>query len=156
QQPSAPVPQPLKNTMPYGQPQAVSPQSTAAERTWINETGMASLADVFGDLQIGTNGQCMFHFFGLNFDLHVLAPYITDQSKLANTPAVQEYEVDLPNIALAPDMRVRIPPEMMPTEPQALEYFEYFFTNIHPFIPVLCQAQFYRLWNTNRESLSPL
>jgi hypothetical protein len=44
----------------------------------------------------------------------------------------------------------------MPTEPQALEYFEYFFAHIHPFIPVLCQAEFYRLWNTNRDLLSPL
>jgi hypothetical protein len=88
--------------------------------------------------------------------LTTVAPYIADQSRLANTPALQEYEVDLPNISLSPDMRVRIPPEMMPSEPQALEYFEYFFTNIHPFTPVLCQAEFYRSWNTNRDSLSPL
>ena len=75
---------------------------------------------------------------------------------MANLPALQEYEIDLPSIALSPDMRVRIPPEMMPSESQALEYFEYFFTNIHPFVPVLCQAEFYRLWNTNRDALSPL
>jgi hypothetical protein len=85
------------------------------------------------------------------------APYIADQSKIvANTPAVQEYEVDLPTQALSPGVKVRIPDEMMPSDALALEYFNCFFTNVHPFMPVLCQNEFYHRWNTNRDSLSPL
>jgi hypothetical protein len=57
---------------------------------------------------------------------------------------------------LFPDMRVRIPPEMMPSEEVALEYFDFYFSSIHPFTPVLCQSTFYRDWATNRESISPL
>jgi hypothetical protein len=91
-----------------------------------------------------------------NQQLTSIAPYIADQSKLSKVPAIQEHEVDLPNIGVSPDMRIRIPDEMMPSEPQALEYFEYYFTNIHPFVPVLCQADFYSSWNTERDSLSPL
>jgi hypothetical protein len=53
-------------------------------------------------------------------------------------------------------MRVRIPVEMMPSEEVALEYFDYFFSHIHPFVPVLCQSTFYREWATNREGISPL
>jgi hypothetical protein len=76
--------------------------------------------------------------------------------RLADTPAVQEHEVDLPSTALSSGMRICIPPEMMPSEQRALDYFEYFFAHIHPLTPVLCQAEFYRLWNTNRDSLSTL
>lgn len=68
---------------------------------------------------------------------------------------VEEYEMNLPNTSSA-DMRVRIPAEMMPSEQQALQYFEYFFSNIHPYVPVLSQQAFYQQWNTNRESISPL
>ena len=45
---------------------------------------------------------------------------------------------------------------MMPTDPQAMHYFEIFFTNIHPYVPVLQQTAFYQQWSNNRESISPL
>jgi hypothetical protein len=54
---SSAIPQSLKIPVDYGQPQNVSPQS-ATEQTWLPEGGMPSLAEVFGDLQIGTNGTC--------------------------------------------------------------------------------------------------
>jgi hypothetical protein len=63
--------------------------------------------------------------------------------------------MNLPNTSSA-DMRVRIPAEMMPSENQALQYFEYFFANIHPYVPVLSRQAFYQQWNTDRESISPL
>lgn len=37
-----------------------------------------------------------------------------------------------------------------------MQYFNYYFTHIHPFVPVLQQTAFYQLWNSNRELISPL
>lgn len=54
------------------------------------------------------------------------------------------------------DQTVRIPPEMMPSEDRALHYFEYFFTNIHPYCPVINKAYFYQQWQNARDSISPL
>jgi hypothetical protein len=54
------------------------------------------------------------------------------------------------------DHTVRIPPEMMPSEEQALHYFEYYFANIHPYCPVVNKAYFYQQWQTARDSISPL
>lgn len=133
------------------------PTSAISERHWTPETaGLTTLADAFGDLQIAPNAQgwLLLH---CRVRLTGTAPYIADHTKFADTPAVQEYEVELPSTAmLFPDMRVRIPPEMMPSEELALEYFDFYFANIHPFTPVLCQSTFYRDWATNRESISTL
>lgn len=51
---------------------------------------------------------------------------------------------------------MRIPPEMMPSEEQALTYFDYFFTNIHPYCPVIIKSHFYQQWQVARNSISPL
>jgi hypothetical protein len=85
----------------------------------------------------------------------VIAPYITDLKELADTPAVQENEIDLPDLR-GPDNRIRIPPEMMPSDQEALQYFKYYFATIHPFVPVLSQPAFYQQWASNREAISPL
>src|SRR5579871_3598894 len=90
----------------------------------------------------------------LRIDHLASAPYIADKKKLAETPAVEEYEINLPHDT-SPDLRVRIPLEMMPSDQQAMQYFQYFFENIHPYVPVLCQPSFYHQWNTNRDSISP-
>ena len=85
-----------------------------------------------------------------------LASYITSQKKsLAETPAVEDYEVSLPKDT-SPDLTVRVPPAMMPPDQQAMQYFDYYFANIHPYIPVLSRSQFYQQWHTRRESISPL
>lgn len=68
---------------------------------------------------------------------------------------MEEYEVQLP-AQQGPDNTIRIPAEMMPTEEQALRYFEYFFSNVHPYIPVVNKTYFYHQWQTNRQSISPL
>lgn len=74
---------------------------------------------------------------------------------MAQAPAVEEFEVQLP-ANIGPDNTIRIPPEMMPSEEQALRYFEHFFANIHPYVPVLNKSYFYHQWQTNRNSISPL
>jgi hypothetical protein len=84
------------------------------------------------------------------------APWITSQRKnLAETPALEDYEVQLPPLT-SMDSTVRIPPEMMPPEEQALHYFEYYFDNIHPYFPVVNKTSFYQQWQGARDSLSPL
>jgi len=45
---------------------------------------------------------------------------------------------------------------MMPSEEQALQYFDYFFANIHPYCPVINRAYFFQQWQSARESISPL
>ncbi|TKA70266.1 hypothetical protein B0A49_05071 [Cryomyces minteri] len=92
----------------------------------------------------------------LRIDHTATAPYITNQKKsLAEAPAVEEYEIHLPpHISL--DLTVRIPPEMMPLDYRAMQYFDYFFTNIHPYVPVINRSYFYQQWHADRGSISPL
>ncbi|KAF2088112.1 hypothetical protein K490DRAFT_40420 [Saccharata proteae CBS 121410] len=108
---------------------------------WRNSLDTSQLTEALGELKI---------------DHTAVAPYITNQKKaLAEAPALEEYEVHLPEDH-NPDMVIRIPPDMMPTDQQALDYFEYFFTNIHPYCPVINRQYFFQQWQSNRHSISPL
>ncbi|KAK5172302.1 uncharacterized protein LTR77_003940 [Saxophila tyrrhenica] len=92
----------------------------------------------------------------LAIDLSSAAPYITNEKKtLAETPAVEELDVVLPP-SVGSDLTVRIPPEMMPSEERAMDYFGYFFEYVHPYVPVLDRHAFYEQWRTARHSISPL
>ncbi|ORX94520.1 hypothetical protein BCR34DRAFT_499193 [Clohesyomyces aquaticus] len=116
----------------------MSPADT--ESHWRGDPS-SNLADALGELKI---------------DHTAVAPYIMNQRKtLAETPAQEEYEVQLPPSASL-DHTIRIPPEMMPSEDQALQYFDYYFTNIHPYCPVINRAYFYQQWQTAPETISPL
>lgn len=55
-----------------------------------------------------------------------------------------------------PGHAIRIPPELMPPEDQVMNYFGIFFSNIHPYVPVINQSYFYQQWHTDRQSISPL
>lgn len=68
---------------------------------------------------------------------------------------MEEYEVEVP-VHNTPDHIVAVPPEMMPNDQQAMRYFEYFFANIHPYLPVINRSYFYQQWQKNRQSISPL
>ncbi|EMC94999.1 hypothetical protein BAUCODRAFT_521363 [Baudoinia panamericana UAMH 10762] len=92
----------------------------------------------------------------LTIETTSVAPWVANERRiLAETPAVEEAEVALPP-SVGTDSTVRIPPEMMPTDERAMEYFGYFFTFIHPYIPVLNKRAFYEQWQTARHSISPL
>jgi hypothetical protein len=52
--------------------------------------------------------------------------------------------------------KVRIPPPLMPDNETAMHYFDLYFTQVHPWVPVLSKTIFYHQWSTNRESISPL
>ena len=83
------------------------------------------------------------------------APYLINHKTLAEAPAVEEVALQIPDHHSS-DSIVRIPPSMMPNEAQAMRYFDYFFTHIHPYVPVLNRPYFYQQWHTSREKLSPL
>jgi hypothetical protein len=67
-----------------------------------------------------------------------------------------EYKQALPASLSGPDIKVRIPPELMPHDETALHYFDMYFINAHPYVPVINKALFYQQWHTNREAISPL
>ena len=92
----------------------------------------------------------------LAIDLSSAAPYIANEKKnLAEAPAVEEVDVVLPP-SVSTDLTVRIPPEMMPSEERAMDYFGYYFDYIHPYVPVLHRQAFYDQWRNARHSISPL
>lgn len=96
------------------------------------------------------------HMGDLAIEDTTVAPYIANEKRLlAETPAVEEPEVSLP-ACVRTDSVVRIPPEMMPADDRAMDYFGYFFNYIHPYVPVLNRQAFYDQWRTARHSISPL
>ncbi|GAB7364158.1 hypothetical protein MBLNU230_g4709t1 [Neophaeotheca triangularis] len=100
-----------------------------------------SLSEVMGDLKIGHTA---------------VAPYIANHRKNSvPTPVVAEAEIALPP-SVYTDSTIRIPPEMMPSEEKALEYFHYFFEFVHPYMPVLSRADFFHQWQFNRSNIPPL
>ena len=44
----------------------------------------------------------------------------------------------------------------MPDDETILDYFNLYFANVHPYVPVLDKASFLQQWHSNRESISPL
>ena len=85
-----------------------------------------------------------------------LAPYIADQKRqLAETPAYEEPEPKLPANFMSSGS-VRIPPALMPSDAQCTELFKIFFTDIHPYVPVISRPYFEQQWKHNRSSISPL
>lgn len=90
------------------------------------------------------------------------APYLNNKGKnrsLVEEPAFEEldaYKNVLPPSLSGPDLKVRIPPELMPNDDTAMRYFEEYFMNVHPYVPVLNKSLFYQQWHTNREAISPL
>jgi hypothetical protein len=88
------------------------------------------------------------------------APYIKKQTLTDNTnPGVEDSEDDSHVPPLVPsgcEYLLWIPASLIPSEQQVRHLFDIFFRDIHPYIPVINKAEFYRQWNTNRESLPPL
>ena len=44
----------------------------------------------------------------------------------------------------------------MPSDEQVAEYFDIFFTQIHPYVPVVSKPYFYKQWQTDPGKISPL
>ncbi|KJX96151.1 C6 finger domain-containing protein [Zymoseptoria brevis] len=120
--------------------QTVGSSSSGGDPQDVDAT-VRELSHQMGDLQI---------------DVTSAAPYITNQQQIsADAPAMEEAEVVLPASVLA-DPVARIPPEMMPSEERAMDYFGYFFEHIHPYVPVLNKGAFLDQWRVARNTISPL
>lgn len=112
-----------------------------------DQYGQQNLADLLGELRMDEAGT---------------APYLNNKSKtktLVEEPAFEdldEYKHVLPPTLSGPDLKVRIPPELMPDDETALHYFDMYFANVHPYVPVISKPLFYQQWHTNRDAISPL
>lgn len=69
---------------------------------------------------------------------------------------VADIEPELPPLPTVAGSQIRIPPALMPAEEDALHYFDVFFRDIHPYVPVINRQHFYHQWAHDRNSLSPL
>ena len=90
------------------------------------------------------------------------AGYISAQGRrLAETPAYEPWgdESEPNNPSFMPgqhEFAVKIRPNDMPSNDEAAEMFSIFFNHVHPYIPIVNKAAFCRLWETQREQISPL
>lgn len=134
-------------------------QVSASGMTHKSDSPDAELASVLQDLkidQVGIGMSCEFQARRRSKMANLRpAPYIANQQALAD-PRVEEQEPP----ALPPqsysNTSTRIPPEMWPSEQQAKQYFDYFFSNIHPYVPVVDRTSFYQLWQYDRYQIPPL
>lgn len=103
-----------------------------------------SLSEVLGELKMDESG---------------IAPYIRQQKKGCAGPDTlvqDEAEDTLPPLCTRAGSRVGIPPELMPSDEEALNYFKIYFRDIHPYVPVIHRSHFYWQWENDRDSISPL
>ncbi|KAI1259498.1 fungal-specific transcription factor domain-containing protein [Xylariaceae sp. FL1019] len=125
-----------------------APHSEGSPESYVDHYGQHDLADLLGPLKLDERGT---------------APYLNNKQALVTgqeeEPAVEDgddFKNMLPPVTVGPGSKIRIPPELMPEEDTILQYFDLYFTHIHPYVPVLNKTQLYQQWNTNRESVSPL
>ncbi|KAK6533042.1 hypothetical protein TWF281_007204 [Arthrobotrys megalospora] len=127
------------------------PGTGASQTSWRSESPVttfntAGVQEVLGQLKIEDTG---------------VASYIHSQSReIAARPAVDEsledYEVNPIFNPGIHDYAVRIPLEEMPTDEEADVLFDIFFSDVHPYLPVVNKNAFYRQWHGSRHSISPL
>ncbi len=89
----------------------------------------------------------------------LIAPYLKQQRRTSSperAPVQDEADAKLPPLTTGAGSTVRIPPELMPSQEHALHYFDVYFADIHPYVPVINRSHFYHQWHTNRSSISPL
>lgn len=94
-----------------------------------------------------------------NADIANQAPYIRQQRKErleAEAPVQDEVEERLPPLSTGAGSTIRIPPELMPSDDEAMNYFKIYFNDIHPYVPVVHRSRLYYQWQNERSSISPL
>ncbi|KAJ5204085.1 uncharacterized protein N7498_004964 [Penicillium cinerascens] len=103
-----------------------------------------NLSDVLGELKIDETG---------------IAPYIrrqrTDRIE-PDAPVQDDVEERLPPLSTGAGATIRIPPELMPEDDDVMNYFQIYFNEIHPYVPVIPRAHLYYQWQNDRSSISPL
>ncbi|KAK5306310.1 hypothetical protein LTR99_002000 [Exophiala xenobiotica] len=112
----------------------------------IDQMTAGELIEYLGELKIGENG---------------IAPYLRSEKSQGKDSEVPVQEPE-PESKIAAAFRtdagsqIRIPPALMPSDEEALQAFQTFFRDVHPYVPVLNRRQFYDQWRYDRASLSPL
>ncbi|KAK7983738.1 hypothetical protein PG989_011140 [Apiospora arundinis] len=136
-----PTPPMQHHSGPHSEP---SPESSYSQ----DQYAQSDLADLLGSLKMDARGT---------------APYLNIKKSVKNLreeePVVEEEPDDfdtLPSMPSAPGSKIRIPPELMPDEETILHYFDLYFANVHPYVPVLNKAHLMQQWHTDRQSISPL
>ncbi|OBS19762.1 hypothetical protein FPOA_11487 [Fusarium poae] len=133
---------PMHQPPPPGAQQQPSPEAYSSPGDYQHH----DLADLLGTLKVNETGT---------------APYLRNKASFrheeqAPVEEAEDFPGALPPMMPAPGHKIRIPPELMPDDETALNYFDLYFTHVHPYVPVLCKTVFYQQWNTDRESISPL
>lgn len=130
-----------------------------------DQYGQQDLSDLLGTLKLNEAGTGEFrqNSCELTSSDMTQAPYLSHklrqrshQEEEPMLPDDDDYKSSLPPLITGPGLKVRIPPELMLDDETALHYFDLYFTNVHPYVPVLDKSNFYRQWQTSRESISPL
>ncbi|CAK7273960.1 hypothetical protein SEPCBS119000_005925 [Sporothrix epigloea] len=110
----------------------------------------ADLADLLGDLRVNEAGSAPY------LNQRMLAGKSGDEEAPAVGDEDEDYKSSLPPLVSGPGLKIRIPPELMPDDDTTLRYFDLYFANVHPYVPVLDKNAFMHQWQTNREAISPL
>ncbi|KAL4912189.1 hypothetical protein BDW62DRAFT_215212 [Aspergillus aurantiobrunneus] len=103
-----------------------------------------NLSEVLGELKIDETG---------------IAPYIRQQKMDRSEPEIptqDETEESLPPLRTGAGSKIRIPPELMPSDDEIMNYLKIYFDEIHPYVPVVHRAHLYYQWQHDRRSISPL
>ncbi|RMZ83484.1 hypothetical protein DV737_g1526, partial [Chaetothyriales sp. CBS 132003] len=123
------------------------PESDTRSASSIDQCTAEDLSQHLGELKIAETG---------------IAPYLRQQKKEVVEPdgPIQEPEdADDDRVAAFSTQagsHIRIPPLLMPSQQDAMAYFDLFFRHVHPYVPVVCKSHFYHQWNTAKEVMSPL
>ncbi|KAI0173590.1 hypothetical protein GGR52DRAFT_572097 [Hypoxylon sp. FL1284] len=129
-------------------PQHSAHSESSPESYHQDQYGQQDLADILGALKVDEAGT---------------APYLNNKMALSagqeEEPAVEDaddFKNILPPMPSGPGSKIRIPPELMPDDETVMHYFDLYFTNVHPYVPVLNKTQLYQQWHGNRDAVSPL
>ena len=134
------------------------PQHDPAMSSLPRSQGRSSITSGSGDPQdiYESSRELAGHMGELSIDITSKMPYTNDHKKsISNEPTLEDADIILPS-SVSTDLTARIPPEMMPSEERAMDYFAYFFDHVHPYVPVLDRSDFYEQWRGSRQSISPL
>lgn len=107
------------------------------------EAAVKSLTNQMGDLRV---------------EITSTSPWITSHNKSTqktHARSIDEGDVSLPASVIS-DTTGRIPSEMMPHDERVMDYFGYYFTHVHPYVPVLNKRQFYEQWQTAPDTVPSL
>ncbi|KAK2759073.1 hypothetical protein FQN54_003172 [Arachnomyces sp. PD_36] len=125
-------------------PPKAGPSSDSGAFIDPDQSTAENLTEALGELKIDETG---------------VAPYIRKEKQGVSEPEApvqDEWEDDLPPLSTGAGSTVRIPPELMPSDEDVMNYFDIYFTNIHPYVPVIHRGHMYRQWQKDRSSISPL